>query len=207
LAIAARKSLERRLEFAFKEAGAFTGWGRAWVIALWTRLHDGDMAWDSLKTLVNHSLNGNLFDDVNDTHKTPDVIITKEVPGFIFEIDANFGSAAAIAEMLLQSHEDETAFLPALPADWKRGKVKGLRARGGLEATIEWNGKTASKATIQPLQDGVYRFRAPQGQQLLALMKMAGTTWSELPMPVGDGKTFELAGRKDETYRFTFGSI
>jgi alpha-L-fucosidase 2 len=38
LAVAARKSLERRLAFAFKEQGAFTGWGRAWVIALWACL-------------------------------------------------------------------------------------------------------------------------------------------------------------------------
>jgi alpha-L-fucosidase 2 len=207
MAVAARKSLERRLEFAFKEAGAFTGWGRAWVVALWARLQDGDMAWDSLKTLVNHSLNGNLFDDVNDTHAAPNVTVSKGVPDFIFQIDANFGSTAGIAEMLLQSHNGEIAFLPAIPGDWKQGRVEGLRARGGLEASIEWNGPTSSKATVQPQQNSVYRFRAPRGQRLLTLMKMAGTTWSKLPMPAGDGKTFALAGRKGESYRFTFESI
>ena len=207
LAVAARKSLERRLEYAFKEQGAFTGWGRAWVIALWARLLDGEMAWDSLKTLVNHSLNGNLFDDVNDTHLTPGATVSKGLPNFIFEIDANLGSPAGIAEMLMQSHNGEIAFLPALPRDWKQGKVKGLRARGGLEASIEWTGPTASKATVQTLQDSVYRFRAPEGQRLLTVMTMAGATWSKLPMPAGDGKTFELAGRKGETYRFTFESI
>jgi alpha-L-fucosidase 2 len=207
LAVAARKSLERRLEYAFKEQGAFTGWGRAWVIALWARLQDGDMAWDSLKTLVNHSLNGNLFDDVNDTHSTPGVTVTKGVPGFVFEIDANFGSAAAIAEMLLQSHDGEIAFLPAIPGDWKQGRVKGLRARGGLEASIEWNGTSSSKATVKPLQDSLYRFRAPKGQRLLAVKKMAVANWSALPMPTGDGKTFALTGRKGETYELAFASI
>jgi alpha-L-fucosidase 2 len=207
LAAAARKSLERRLEFAFKEAGAFTGWGRAWVIALWARLLDGELAWDSLKTLVNHSLNGNLFDDVNDTHSDPGVTVSKGIPGFVFQIDANLGSPAGIAEMLLQSHTGEIAFLPALPGDWNRGKVKGLRARGGLEASIEWTGAKASKATVQTLQESVYRFRAPAGQRLTALNKMAGATWSPLPVPAGDGKTFELDGRKGETYRFIFESV
>ncbi len=164
------------------------------------------MAWDSLKTLVNHSLNGNLFDDVNDTHSTPNATVSMGIPGFIFQIDANLGSPAGIAEMLLQSHNGEIAFLPAIPADWKRGKVKGLRARGGLEASIEWDGPAASKATVQPLHESVYRFRAPNGQRLLTLNKMAGATWSKLPLPAGDGKTFEVAGRKGETYRFLFAS-
>jgi alpha-L-fucosidase 2 len=207
LAVAARKSLERRLEFAFKEAGAFTGWGRAWVIALWARLQDGDMAWDSLKTLVNHSLNGNLFDDVNDTHETPNVTVSKGVPGFIFQIDANFGGPAGMAEMLLQSHDGEIAFLPALPGDWKQGSVKGLRARGGAEVAIDWSGPTASRATVQTMQDTVYRFRAPKGQELLALARRSGTAWSPLPMPSVDGQTFEVQGWKGQTFRLTFGTL
>jgi alpha-L-fucosidase 2 len=203
---AARKSLERRLEYAFKEPGSFTGWGRAWAIALWARLADGDMAWDSLKTLVNHSLNGNLFDDVNDTHTKPNVTVNKGVPDFVFQIDANFGSAAAIAEMLMQSHAGEIAFLPALPGDWKQGKVKGLRARGGLEAAIEWTSPSASKATVQTMQDRVYRFRAPKEQRLRSLKRMAGAAWAALPNPPGDGETFEVTGRKGATYQFTFRS-
>jgi alpha-L-fucosidase 2 len=206
LAAAARKSLERRLEYAFKEQGAFTGWGRAWTIALWARLQDGDMAWDSLKTLVNHSLNGNLFDDVNDTHLKPNVTVSKGVPDFLFQIDANFGNAAGIAEMLLQSHDGVIAILPALPGAWTQGKVKGLRARGGLEATIEWSGGTGSKATVKTFEDSMYRFRAPEGQRLGTLMKMTGGGWSQLPLPAGDAKTFELGGRRGEMYRFTFTS-
>jgi alpha-L-fucosidase 2 len=207
LAAAARKSLERRLEFAFKEEGAFTGWGRAWTIALWARFQDGDMAWDSLKTLVNHSLNGNLFDDVNDTHIKPNQSVSNGLPDFVFQIDANFGSAAGIAEMLMQSHDGEIAFLPALPGDWKHGKVKGLRARGGLEASIEWSGKTASKATVQALQDNVYRFRAPEKQHLTAIRKRVAGSWSELPAPAGNSMKFAVSARKGETYRFTFESV
>jgi alpha-L-fucosidase 2 len=207
LAAAARKSLERRLEFAFKEAGAFTGWGRAWTIALWARFQDGDMAWDSLKTLVNHSLNGNLFDDVNDTHLQPNVTVTHGVPDLIFEIDANFGSAAGIAEMLIQSHNGEIAFLPALPADWSHGKVKGLRARGGLEASIEWSSGNSSTATVHTLHDSVYRLRAPKGQRFVSLAKRSGATWTPLAMPSNKGNTFDLAGISGETYRIRFASV
>jgi alpha-L-fucosidase 2 len=206
LAAAARKSLERRLEFAFKEAGAFTGWGRAWVIALWARMQDGEMAWDSLKTLVNHSLNGNLFDDVNDTHERPNVTVSKGVPGFTFQIDANFGGSAGIAEMLLQSHDGEIAFLPALPGEWKQGKVKGLRARGGAEVSIEWSGPEACVATVRTMRDGGYRFRAPKGQRLLGLTKRSGAAWSPMKLPAGDGSAVEIAGRGGETYRLEFGA-
>jgi alpha-L-fucosidase 2 len=206
LAAAARKSLERRLDFAFKEAGAFTGWGRAWTIALWARFQDGDMAWDSLMTLVNHSLNGNLFDSVNDTHLKPNVSVTTGVPDFIFQIDANFGSAAGIAEMLMQSHEGAIAFLPALPKAWTRGKVKGLRARGGLEASIEWNGGKGTKVVVQTLQDSLYRFRAPLGQRLVGLAKLAGAAWSPVAMPAGIGDAFDVVARAGERYQFTFAS-
>ena len=111
---AARKSLERRLA----NGGAYTGWSRAWAIGLWARLGDGNLAWESLSKLMEHSTNVNLFD----SHPAPG--------GSIFQIDGNFGATAGMAEMLLQSHDGEIAFLPALPEAWPAGSVRGLREIG-----------------------------------------------------------------------------
>jgi alpha-L-fucosidase 2 len=106
--------------------------------------------------------------------------------------------------MLLQSHEGEIAFLPALPDAWTRGKVRGLRARGGLEAAIEWTGKDKSTVTVQTLADRTYRFRAPEGQVLKQITRRAGGKSQPLPMPAGGHRVFTLDGRKGETYQFSF---
>ena len=150
LAKAARVSLERRLA----NGGAYTGWSRAWAICFWSRLGDGDKAWESLGMLMKHSTNKNLFD----THPAG--------KSSIFQIDGNFGTTAAIAEMLMQSHTGVIDLLPALPAAWPRGEVKGLRARGSLEVDLRWENGKAVSATLRPDFAGEYRLRVPDGQKI-----------------------------------------
>jgi alpha-L-fucosidase 2 len=150
---ASRVSLERRLA----AGGAYTGWSRAWAICLWARCLDGDRAHESMCRLLDHSTGPNLFD----THPAGN--------SSIFQIDGNFGATAAIAEMLLQSHEGEISLLPALPKAWAHGSVRGLRARGGAEVDVTWVDGRATQAVLRPAFRGVYRVRVPSGQRVAGL--------------------------------------
>jgi alpha-L-fucosidase 2 len=154
LAKAARVSLERRLA----HGGAYTGWSRAWAIAFWARLGDGDKAWESLSMLMQHSTNLNLFD----THPAGQTSI--------FQIDGNFGATAAMAEMLMQTHTGVIELLPALPQAWATGAVKGLKARGAVEVDLTWENGKATAATLRPEFAGEYRLRAPAGQSVEGLV-------------------------------------
>jgi alpha-L-fucosidase 2 len=166
---ASRVSLERRLA----AGGAYTGWSRAWAINFWARLCDGEKAHESLCRLLDHSTGPNLFD----THPAGN--------GWIFQIDGNFGGTAAVAEMLLQSHEGEINFLPALPKAWPTGEVKGLRARGNATVDIAWKNGRATQAVLQG--NNTYRLRAPQGQRISAVLVNGKTlSASQVKLAAGD---------------------
>jgi alpha-L-fucosidase 2 len=139
----ARASLERRLA----HFGGHTGWSRAWTVCCFARLGEPEKAHFHLEHLISDFATDSLLD----LH-----------PPRIFQIDGNFGGAAGLAEMLMQSHKGLIRILPALPSAWPQGSVRGLCARGGFEVDIEWSGGKARQVVVRSKTGGPCRLLLPE---------------------------------------------
>lgn len=180
LAKAARVSLERRLA----AEGGHTGWSRAWTVACWARLREGDECHKHLKALICDFATASLLD--------------LHPPG-IFQIDGNFGGAAAIAEMLMQSHNGLIRILPALPSKWKCGAINGLLARGGFEIGIDWEDARPNAVKIRSRLGNVCRIHA-EGIASAGIQTLEGRV---VPCEI-DGDVITFATDRNATYHIWF---
>jgi alpha-L-fucosidase 2 len=149
LAAAARRTLEQRGDDA-------TGWGIGWRLNLWARLHDGGRADAVLTRLLSPD---RTYPNLFDAHPP-------------FQIDGNFGGAAGIIEMLVQSSPSAIAVLPALPHRWPTGRIDGVRCRGGVEVGVSWRDGGLVEARFTSVRGA--KVVAAYGEQRLSIVIPSG---------------------------------
>ena len=165
LAQACRVTLNRRGDIS-------TGWATGWRVCLWSKLKDGDRALRVIKSQLTpvdpyaemNYCSGGTYPNLFDAHPP-------------FQIDGNFGVCAGITLMLLQCEDDKIRLLPAMPAEFKAGSVRGLKAKGDITVDISWqDGKIVSFSLLSPIDCNV-TVATPDGERVVALQAGIKTTY------------------------------
>lgn len=158
------------------------GWASAWKAACWARLGNANQALENIDYAIHNYTFNSLFS-----------ICSKAL-----QVDGSFGISAAIAEMLLQSHERELNLLPALPESWKTGEVRGLCARGGFEVGMRWKDGRVEEALILSRIGSTCRVRSGVALQV----RSHGRT---VPVSRPDKDVLEFKTTPGATYTLTAG--
>ncbi len=132
------------------------GWSSAWKAACWARLGDGAKALENLRFAMNNYTTASLFSICSNA----------------LQVDGALGFSAAVAEMLVQSQNGELEFLPALPSSWRKGEIRGLRARGGFEVDLKWLDGRLWRVSILSTTGGTCRVRLPFPMSITHLGQM-----------------------------------
>lgn len=191
LAKAARITIEKRLAAKDWED---TEWSRANMICFYARLKDPIKAYKSVVQLLGKLSRENMF-----------TVSPAGIAGAgedIFAFDGNTAGAAGIAEMLLQSHDNNIELLPCLPKEWKDGSFRGLCARGGIEIDASWENARIKNAALKANASTEFTFRLPDAKaycwklnkkSFIPQTNIDGSVY--ISMNKGDKLIFTLSGK------------
>jgi len=153
------------------------GWASAWKMACWARLSDPGKAMDNFTYYIGNYCLPNLF----------------SICSGALQVDGSFGISAAIAELLMQSHQDKLHLLPSLPSSWETGNINGLKARGGFEIDMTWVNGQLDNANIHSFLGNKCVIRAKGKFEV----KMEGYP---VRMRIADDGLFEFETEPGKTY-------
>jgi alpha-L-fucosidase 2 len=159
-----------------------SGWSRAWKVALWARLYDGNRANKIFKGYLKEQCYPQQF----------------AMCGTPMQVDGTLGMTAGITEMLVQSHEGVIDLLPALPDEWSEGEINGVCSRGAFELKIKWNEGKLMKAQILSKQGAICRIRTHVPVSVIVNGKKIRTKVENdiIEFPTGKGTTYILEAKK-----------
>ena len=165
-----------------------TGWSMAHKINLWARTKDGNRAHQLLQTLVQTAVLDNLWTNCIAVLRSP------------YQIEANFGTTAGIAEMLLQSHEGYIAPLPALPEAWRTGSYDGLVARGNFEISAFWKDGSLTELGIRSRKGNVCTLNYPRIDKAI----VTDSKGNKIKYQTEGGSKIYFKTKEAETYSVKF---
>jgi len=167
-----------------------TGWSLGWRINLWARALDGNHAHKIIESALRHSSSygqsngaGGVYYNLLDSHAP-------------FQIDGNFGYTAGVTEMLMQSHGGVLRLLPALPDNWAKGHINGLRARGNITVDQAWSAGRLRNARICTHSAGRLRINYPG----IADMDVTDANGATVNVTAVDADNIELDAAEDGVY-------
>lgn len=168
LIVAYKKVLEER-------GDGSTGFSRAWKMALWARMNDGNRANKIYKGYLKEQSCTSLF----------------ALCGKALQVDGNFGVTAAVTEMLMQSHDGFIQLLPALPDEWDEGNFSGVCARGAFELDFSWKNKSVTQLKLLSKAGEICRIEFKPGMKISYNNK--SVIFKKLPNGIVEFKTIKGA--------------
>jgi alpha-L-fucosidase 2 len=159
------------------------GWSSAWKAVSWARLANGAKANENFTYAMKNYTTNSLL----------------SICSRAMQVDGSFGMTAAIAEMLLQSHEGELVLLPALAPSWTSGEVRGLRARGAFDVDLKWGNGALQSATVTANLGGACRIRSAVGVTVTSQGRPVATTRPEagvIEFQTRPGGTYSVAAAR-----------